>query len=157
MHPKHYVYIHFKKDSLEPFYVGKGTKYRLHDKRQRNEWWNNIVNKHGFIASVYEYFEEEQEAFNLEIKLIADLKSKGFNLCNIDDGGRGAKEGNKNLLGHKHSEETKKKIGLAGLGRKHSEETKRKIAEANRRRVVTEETKLKISNAKRKNNGETCI
>ncbi len=35
-----------------------------------------------------------------------------------------------NFRGHKHSEETKKKIGLAGRGRHHSEEAKEKMSEA---------------------------
>lgn len=40
-----------------------------------------------------------------------------------------SKRGNTNTLGHKLSEEHKRKIGEAGRGKKHSEEHKRKISE----------------------------
>ena len=73
----------------------------------------------------------------------------------MTEGGEGAANGNKNLLGHKHSEETKKKIGESGKGRKHSEETKRKIAEANAKRIWSDESRLKAAESakNRWNNG----
>jgi len=41
-----------------------------------------------------------------------------------------ALKGKQNHLGHRHSEEAKRKIGLKNTGRKHSEESKRKMSEA---------------------------
>ncbi len=149
---KHYVYIHLRKDNLEPFYVGKGTGYRYTSKRSRNKFWNNIVNKHGYIPIIYERFEDEKEAFKKEAELILLLKSLGKTLTNMTEGGEGAAEGNLNLLGHKHSEKTKQKISAAVKGRKHSEETKQKIAEANARRVWSKESKEKAAmSAKNRN------
>lgn len=51
------------------------------------------------------------------------------------------------LMGHKQSEETKKKRMESRKGYKHSEQTKQKIAKANtgKSRKHTEETKKKIS------------
>lgn len=144
---KHYVYVHLRKDTLEPFYVGKGTGYRHTSKRCRNKYWHNIVEKHGYVSVVYERFENEQDAFNKESELIKLLKDLGKSLANMTDGGEGAAEGNKNLLGHKHSEETKKKISEAVKGRKHSEETKRKIAEANAKRIWSKESKEKAASS----------
>jgi hypothetical protein len=48
--------------------------------------------------------------------------------------------GNKRLLGHKHSDETKELISKSGIGRKHSAETIAKL----KARVLTEEHKRKI-------------
>lgn len=45
-----------------------------------------------------------------------------------------SKIGNKNMLGHKHSEETKIKIGLMSKGRHHSEETKLKMSLSHKKR-----------------------
>lgn len=67
--------------------------------------------------------------------------------------------GNKNLLGHKHSKETKIKMSLAhkgnsrALGYKHTKEAKRKIALAGlgntntKGRVLSKEHKRKLSEA----------
>lgn len=45
-------------------------------------------------------------------------------------------KGNKICLGRKHTEETKKKIGLKSKGRKHTEESKKKISEAGTGRIA---------------------
>ncbi len=152
---KHYIYIHLRKDTLTPFYVGKGTGYRATSKRCRNKYWQSIVNKHGYVSVIYERFENDIDAFKREIELIALLKDLGHELVNMTEGGEGAASGNKNLLGHKHSEETKKKISESSKGRKHSEETKRKIAEANAKRIWSDESKLKAAESakNRWNNG----
>lgn len=55
--------------------------------------------------------------------------------------------GNKNLLGHKHSLETRLKIAQKSSRKrnfKHSLETKRKISEAHKGKKISEETKKKI-------------
>jgi len=60
--------------------------------------------------------------------------------------------GKKNHLGHKHSNETKKKLSEFHKGKHHSEETKLKISLANKGKKHTEETKRKIGNAQLKEN-----
>lgn len=60
---------------------------------------------------------------------------------------------NNHFYGKKHSEESKKKIGVSSKGRKtflnkkHSDETKEKIKNAARGRKIKEETKQKISDS----------
>lgn len=58
--------------------------------------------------------------------------------------------GNTRKLGHKLSDETKKKLSIAKLGKSvppFSEEHRQKIGEANSRRILSDETKRKISNS----------
>lgn len=83
-------------------------------------------------------------------------------------------KGNKYALGHKHSEETKKRIGLSSkgikrkpfteehkknlsksnpkcwLGRKHTEEEKRKIGLGNKGKIISEEHKRKLAENNKK-------
>lgn len=51
------------------------------------------------------------------------------------------------LFGKKHTEETKKKIGLASKGRKQSEKTRRKRSNSLMGHVVLEETRIKLREA----------
>lgn len=69
-----------------------------------------------------------------------DTKKHGYNST---DGGEPSP-----MLGRKHSDETRKKIGKAALGRKLSIKTKRKISQGNRGKKYTKETCQKISEAK---------
>lgn len=57
----------------------------------------------------------------MKIKKLSEEHKKNIGL---------SKKGNKYMLGHKHSEEAKKKISKANKGRKLSEETKKKMSEA---------------------------
>lgn len=58
-------------------------------------------------------------------------------------------KGNKNNLGNKHSEETKKKISIRSSGRKHTEEAKQKVRISRTGTSLKQETKIKISNSLR--------
>lgn len=51
------------------------------------------------------------------------------------------------LKGSKHSETTKKCIGISGIGRICSEETKKKIGIGNKNKIVSDETKEKLRKA----------
>jgi hypothetical protein len=90
MDKKFYVYIHYKVDTDEPFYVGKGSGNRAKVKSQRSSWWKRIVEKHGYYIEILESFNTEAEAFNRERSLIASMKAAGINLCNMTNGGDGA-------------------------------------------------------------------
>lgn len=81
-----YVYGHYKKDTGELFYVGKGTGKRAWTKRSRNQYWHRVVNKHGYVVKIIEDNLTDQEAFNKEIELIAEHKSS---LVNLNEGGNG--------------------------------------------------------------------
>ena len=71
---------------------------------------------------------------------------------------KGKLKGNKNRLGKKHSEESKKKNAEAHKGKKHTDETRRKIAEATKGennpmygKTHSEEAREKMREAKKGN------
>jgi hypothetical protein len=83
-----FVYIHKRATDGKIFYVGKGCRYRHKSKWARSQHWHNIVNKYGYTIEIVKNGLSEQEAFELEIKLIAKYNSTG--LCNRTIGGEGA-------------------------------------------------------------------
>lgn len=103
---KYYVYGHYIPESETPFYIGKGHSKRAWDVRNRNFWWNNIVNKYGLEVKVLYENLTEDEAFSIEKQLITEFgrrdKDSGC-LVNLTDGG----EGSSGLI---YTEEIKKAI-----------------------------------------------
>lgn len=87
-----YVYEHYRKDSGEIFYVGKGCKSRAWSHYNRNIYWHRIVKKHGLKAKIVAKFNDEKEALNLEILLIEKYGRKDLGLgplVNMTNGGDG--------------------------------------------------------------------
>lgn len=140
---KFYVYIHFKKDSLEPFYIGKGTGGRMKATSHRNQYWQRIVNKHGFIADVLKYFSSSEAAFDYEKEMIKFFRDQGFKLCNLTDGGDGA-------AGVTISPETRLKMSIAKKGVKKSPEHIEKIRMSSKGRKASEATKAKMRESAKK-------
>jgi hypothetical protein len=166
-----YVYAHYKADDPngDPFYIGKGKDHRELS-QHRNSFWKNIVNKHGFVSTrLYEHL-TEQEAWDIEIKLInqyGKLTEGTGCLCNLANGGEGAS-------GVRHTDKTKEKWSNAKKGktweeiygpeqaaeirakrklknRVQSSETRKKISDAHKGKImppVTDETKSKLSAAR---------
>ena len=126
---KHYVYIHFTKDELRPFYIGKGVNGRLNTSSGRNRYWKRIVEKHGFVADYLAHFETQEEALAYEIEMIAFFRAEGFKLANLTDGGDGQKGSSWNL-GSKRTPEQCKRISESQKGRVFAEETKAKMSAA---------------------------
>jgi hypothetical protein len=140
----YYVYAYLRSDGT-PYYVGKGSGDRAWQKHR----YHNVPDKDRII--ILESNLSEHEAFLSERKFIAQYGRKDLGtgvLRNMTDGGDG-------ILGHKHSEETKKKIALARLGKptnkgkKMSEEQKEKLRQANKGRKFSPEFGEKISAAKK--------
>ncbi len=59
-----YVYGHYRKDTGDLFYVGKGTADRAWSKHGRNSHWLNIVEKHDYIIKILQDNLPEETAFN---------------------------------------------------------------------------------------------
>jgi hypothetical protein len=142
-----YVYVHMKATDDSVFYVGKGCKYRYTTKQGRNEYWNRIVAKHGFVAEIVKDGLSFDEANACEIELIKQLRDQGCQLCNMTDGGEGC-------LGVKKTPEQKASISLKNKGKKRSDEAKAKMLGNKNALGATrsEETKAKMSASKKGTN-----
>ena len=160
MDKRFYVYIHYKKGTNEPFYVGKGSNRRAFVIQGRSAWWTRIVDKHGLHIEIIDYFDTEVEAFNRERSMIASMAASGLELCNLTAGGEG-------LSGMLISEDTRRKLSVAltgkivsdsarenmsraAMGRKLSDGAKEKIAKALTGRVLSEESRSKLSSSLKK-------
>jgi hypothetical protein len=98
------TYIHYKADTKEPFYIGKGlTLVRPQRKWGRSAYWKNIVDKHGYFVEILSEFDTEQEALEHEVFLIWCFTDMGYKLANLTTGGEG-------VTGWKHTDEAKNKI-----------------------------------------------
>lgn len=89
---KFYIYAHYRNDTGEVFYIGKGEGNRHKSKQGRNPYWHNIVKAHGYTIEIIEHYESEGEAFQAELDLIAELGRKDLGkglLVNMSDGGEG--------------------------------------------------------------------
>jgi group I intron endonuclease len=174
------VYEHLRNDTNEVFYVGIGeNEKRAYSKYNRNPYWHNIVNKHGYTINIIHTDISWKYACEIEKELIAKYGRKNLglgNLVNCTDGGDGvfglvhseetrqkmseAIKGKKNhMFGKTHSEESRQKMSEALKGEKnhmfgktHSEETRQKMSEANKGKTFSEETRQKMSEA---NKGKT--
>lgn len=86
-----YVYVHRKKSDNSIFYVGKGHGDRAYA-HGRNEFWENIVKKHGYTVEILVTDLLESRAFELERRLIKTLGRRCVGsglLVNLSEGGEG--------------------------------------------------------------------
>lgn len=91
MEKKYYVYNHVTLTG-EVFYVGKGTDRRAWATNGRSRFWKKVANKHGYNVVIVQDDMTEDDAFALEIDLIAQhgRRDKGTGtLVNLTDGGEG--------------------------------------------------------------------
>ena len=123
---KFYTYLLIDPRNNRPFYVGKGTKNRMtiHERKTINgdESNNNLFlfNKIKKILELgmsikYKKIKNnvtEDVAFYWEKRIISCLRQKGYDLCNISDGGKSS-NGNS---GKKWSDERKKKMSAVRKG-----------------------------------------
>jgi hypothetical protein len=149
------VYFHRKATNGEIFYVGMGCPTRPYYKR-RTDWWQKVVNKYGYTIDIVHKGLTKQEAFELEIKYIAqfgrcDLKTGG--LVNQTSGGPSfngiTKEKTKNrgktLKGRAKSKQHRERISTSLSNLAKSEIHKSKISSAMKGRKLSQETKDRIS------------
>ena len=90
--PIFYTYIHRKASTNEIFYVGKGYAKRAWSVSGRPAHWRNIVKKHGLVVELVDSGISEEQAFEFEIFLIAEIGCKHDQkgpLVNLTSGGDG--------------------------------------------------------------------
>jgi len=142
---KYYVYIHFKKNTDIPFYIGKGSNNRLNSSTRRNQYWKNTFHKHGFDSLKLEDNLTELESFELEKYWISQFKTWGFNLTNLTEGGEGKatttnmKFGNKTNIQKLEISRTTK----LGMNNPHIKEKCSKGAYITHSKIFTKDGKLR--------------
>lgn len=181
-------YIYTLSDGNEVRYVGKtknlNKRYYSHiyesslKKTHKEKWINKTLLEGGkIIIEILDICDESDSDF-FEKFWIFQLKSWGFNLTNLTEGGEGGSpmkgrkmtEEQKNKMseiaiknnnskkiagwnkGLKMSDDFKMKISKSSLGRKVSEETKKKISDKSKgikKGPMSDETKNKISKKKK--------
>jgi hypothetical protein len=139
-----YVYLHIRKDNGLPFYVGKGsTKWdRVKSKKNRNNWWMNIVNNYDYDYIFLEENISEKYANTLEKIWIKRIGRKDLGLgtlVNLTDGGEGK-------TGCFHTEETRKKIS-ENTKQRMTDEICKKISLREKGKKIPLQTRKKISNS----------
>jgi hypothetical protein len=145
-----YTYAYLREDKT-PYYVGKGSGYRIISKNRKGIYVPKDKSRVIFLKQNL----TEEEAFKHEIYMIAVFGRKDLGtgiLHNRTNGGEGVsgpkteehrrkiKEANKNP-----SQEIRKKIGDANRGRIQTKETRDKISKALTGKIISEETKKKLS------------
>jgi len=143
---KFYVYQHRRLDENTIFYVGKGRDYRHNETSNRNKYWHNIVNRHGFSSEIVFHDLDEELALLVEIELIDKYRKLNLRLANLTDGGEG-------VSGYKHTEKTKLFLGELNKTRTVSDETKEKLSliwKGKKRKPFTEEHRKKLSESAKK-------
>lgn len=135
------VYMHLRKDTNEPFYVGVGkSKKRAFSKASRNKHWHNIANKIGYIVEIVCHDLTYEQALSREVELIAEIGRSDLRkgpLVNYNDGGLG---------GSNPSEETRRKRSESHKGKIVTKETREKISAYHKGKTLSEEVRQKISN-----------
>lgn len=71
---KFYVYEYIRTDSMEPFYVGKGSGNRYLDLNKRNDYFKMIIDKMKVLVNILEDDLTEEEAFDIECWYINEYK-----------------------------------------------------------------------------------
>lgn len=150
-----YVYVHkclSGKRAGQVFYVGKGCRKRAFWNSDRNVKWQRISRKYGHEVEICQRKMKEEDAFLLEMWLIAKYRHLGYDLANMTYGGDGAS-------GYKFTDEQKNKLRKIKTGVKmpqYFKDARSKMMTGNSLRKgvkASEETKLKISKAKSGENG----
>lgn len=153
MNSEYYVYIYWRLDTDEPFYVGKGKGDRWKDlNRYYNKHFYNILNEIPIAVTIEKdnlteiqsfYWEEEiirqlvfEYGFSIDIKG-ANSSNHYCHLVNMTWGGEG--------VSRPHTEEEKRNQSEKMKNRKVSDETRRKLSKIHKGRKFSNESKRKMS------------
>ena len=141
----YYTYIHYKKDSMTPFYIGKGQGNRYLIKTKRSFYWKNVVKKHGLYAEILAKWNTEKEALEHEIFLIKCFKDLGFSLVNMTDGGEGTSGWIPSEEWKRKKSESQKFLFSIGFNPAKRDDVKEKLKIANVGKKLDKDHKEKIS------------
>jgi hypothetical protein len=149
-----YIYGYFEPDYNNPFYIGKGSRLRRRKRHlehmsdfliEKNDIFHKklkSMKRKGIKPIIKILFDnlEEDIALELEILLIKKYGKRVDEtgcLCNMTDGGEG-------ISGHRHTEETRKKMSKSQSGHIKSDESILKQRESLTGHKHTEEDKIKM-------------
>ena len=158
MEKEYYIYAWYYKSSGVIFYIGKGKKLRYCDtKHSRNAYFKNILSSHKDDVDVkFLYIGlSDNEAAELERKLIHEYWDKGECKANFHEGGYGGNTGNYDNpeRSRRLSESAKKRTGEKNpmFGKTHTKEVREFLSAINKGKKLTPEhiEKLKASNTGR--------
>lgn len=142
MENEFYVYVIYRKDNNNPFYVGKGRGIRFKPWYKRNRFYNAVYKKVGGYSKIIFNNLNEEEALRLEEETITELK-EFYNLTNISSGGI---SGN---LGIKMDEKHKSKVSEAVKRQWSNPETRERLIQSRRISHAKPEVRKKLSKARK--------
>lgn len=118
------------------------THKNIYKQEKHQEYLYRGMRKHGIENFEFRILSicNREELSKLECKYIKEFNTFGKAGYNMTSGGEGRRD-------CKASEETKRKISLAGKGRVPTEETRKKLSLANMGHKCTEETREKLRKA----------
>ena len=134
------VYLHRKQTDNSIFYVGVGNLKRAYSK-QRPDWWQRVVKKYGYTIEIYKSDLTQEEAFQIEIELIAKygrIDLGNGQLINQTKGGITVEGISEKVLNKKkkslksvvRTQEWKDKISISHKGKVKSKEHRENIAKS---------------------------
>ncbi len=121
----YYVYIYYRLDTNEPFYVGKGKDKRWKILNRHNKHFNNIVDKYPIAVELIKTDLTEDEAFYWEEKIIETLVFEYGYSINIKNNRSSKKDmhlvnstwGGEGTSGYNHTTDAKNKMKKAKEGK----------------------------------------
>lgn len=148
------VYLHRKQTDNSIFYVGVGNLKRAYSK-QRPDWWQRVVKKYGYTIEIYKSNLTQEEAFQIEIELIAKygrIDLGNGQLINQTKGGITVEGVSEKVLNKKkkslksvvRTQEWKDKISISHKGKVKSKEHRENIAKSLIGKKIPENVRQKM-------------
>ena len=150
-----YVYGHYRNDTGELFYIGKGSKKRAWSSYRRNVHWKNVVHKHDYVVKILYDNLTEEDAYTKEAELIDDAGL--VNLTNMTEGGLGisSEQARRIAIQRNLSPEYRKNMMAAVRRRTENPEWRKNQIIKNKKLAEDSEWRKKVSAGVKKSYDET--